>query len=74
MDRIQRLVPTAYGGDDFVGVGGPGDGFGLLVVIVDEAIDGGLQVADALEGTAFAAGLGEDGEKPSTAFRNRMSS
>jgi hypothetical protein len=36
------LVPTGSGGDDFVGIGGPGEGLWLLVVIEDEAIDGGL--------------------------------
>jgi hypothetical protein len=43
------LVPTGSGGDDLVGIGGPGEGLWLLVVIEDEAIDGGLEIDEALE-------------------------
>jgi hypothetical protein len=57
------LVPTGSGGDDLVGIGGPGEGLWLLVVIEDEAIDGGLEIDDALEDAALQAPLGEDGEE-----------
>ena len=57
------MVPTGSGGDDFVWIGGPDEGPGLLVVVGDEAVDGGLEVDDALEDTALEAALGEDGEE-----------
>ena len=56
-------MPTAGGGDDFVWVGGPGEGPGLLVVVGDEAVDGGLEIDDALEDAALEATLGKDGEE-----------
>ena len=44
VDRIQHLVPTAGGGDDGVGIGGPDERFGALVVLGEVAVDGGLEV------------------------------
>jgi hypothetical protein len=38
------LVPTLDGGDDLLGVGGPLEGLGVLVVLGKEAVDGGLEV------------------------------
>lgn len=58
-------MPTLDGCDDFVGIGGPGEGLGLLVVVGDEAIDGGLEVNDRVEDTAFQASL-------STAWRRSL--
>jgi hypothetical protein len=43
------LVPAIDGGDDFFGIGGPFEGFGLLVVFRQEAVDGGLKVDDRVE-------------------------
>jgi len=40
-------MPTIGGGDDFVWIGGPDEGLWLLVVVGDEAIDGGLEIDDA---------------------------
>jgi hypothetical protein len=57
------LVPTGSGGDDFIGIGGPDEGFWGLVVIDQEAIDGGLEIDDALEDAALQAPLGEVGEE-----------
>jgi hypothetical protein len=37
-------MPTIGGGDDFVWIGGPDEGLWLLVVVGDEAIDGGLEI------------------------------
>jgi len=37
------LVPALDGGDDFVGIGGPGEGLWLLVVLGEETVDGGLE-------------------------------
>ena len=56
-------MPTIGGGDDFVWIGGPDEGLWLLVVVGDEAIDGGLEIDDALGDAALQAPLGEDGEE-----------
>ena len=44
VDRFQRLVPPFDSGDNFVGVGGPSEGFGLGIMVGNEAVDGGLQI------------------------------
>ena len=44
---IQYLVPASYCGDSFVGVGDPLEGFAVSVVVVEEAVDGGLKLDDA---------------------------
>ena len=44
VDRLQRLDPSGAGGDDLVWVGLPDEGPGCSVVLVDEAVDGGLEV------------------------------
>ena len=46
VDRIERLVPAPDGGDDFVWIGGPGEGLRFLIVLFEEAVDRGLQVGD----------------------------
>ena len=46
VDRIQHLMPAPDGGDDFFGIGGPGEGLGHLVGLLDEAVDGGLEIDD----------------------------
>ena len=56
-------MPASDGGDDFVGIGGPCEGFGLGVVLVEEAVDGGLKVGDGAEDAALQAPLGQDGEE-----------
>ena len=43
MDRIQHLVPSSDGGDDFVRVLGPSEGSWISVGFGEEALDGGLQ-------------------------------
>jgi len=57
VDGIQRLVPALDGGDDFVGIGCPSEGVGLLVVLGKEAVDGGLEVDDRVEDAALEAAL-----------------
>lgn len=42
-------MPSPDGGDDGVGVGGPGEGLGLDVVLAHEAVDGGLKVDDGVK-------------------------
>jgi hypothetical protein len=39
--------------DDGIGVGGPDEGFGIVVGLAQEAVDGGLQVGDAFEDAAL---------------------
>src|SRR5882724_3733285 len=56
-------MPTCCGGEDFVRIGGPDEGFRLLIVADEEAVDGGLEIDDALEDAALEAALGQDGEE-----------
>ncbi len=42
VDRIQHLAPASDGGDDFVGISGPSEGSGLLVVLREETVDRSL--------------------------------
>src|SRR4051812_28357746 len=63
VDGIQRLVPAYDGGDDLVGVCGPGEGLGVMVGLGEIAVDGGLEVDDRAEDAAFQAPLGEGGEE-----------
>lgn len=58
VDRIQHLMPTSDGGDDFIGIGGPSEGFGVSVVLIEEAIDGGLQIGDGAEDAALEPAFG----------------
>lgn len=41
VDRVQRLVPSHDGGDDAVRIGDPVEGLGVIVGLIDEAVDGG---------------------------------
>ena len=61
-------MPTPDSGDDFVWVCGPGEGFGIIVGLRDEAVDGGLEIDNASEDTALQSLLGKFGEEPSTAL------
>ncbi len=60
VEGIQRLLPTFDGSDDVFGIGGPREGpcFGL-VVLGEEAVDGGLEVDDGVEDAAFQTSLRE---------------
>jgi hypothetical protein len=55
VDRIQQLVPSFVGGDDFVWVCSPSEGLGAIVGFVAEAVDGSLEFANRSEDTAFEA-------------------
>jgi hypothetical protein len=46
------LVPTPDGGDDFVGIDGPGDGLGIIVGLSQEATDGSLEFDELETGRA----------------------
>ena len=59
VDRIQHLVPSFDGGDDFIRVLGPSKGSRVGVGLGEEAIDGGLQLDDGSEHAAFEPPLGE---------------
>jgi len=56
-------VPAPDGGDDFVWMGDPLEGFGFGVVVFEEAVDGGLKVGDGSEDATLEAALGQDGEE-----------
>ena len=68
VDRIQRLVPSSDGGDDFVWISGPCEGLWLFIVLIEEPVDGGLQIDNRRKDTAFQSALCELGEKPSMAL------
>ena len=57
------MVPTLDGGDDFVGIGGPGEGRWVGVVLGDEAVDSGLQIDEGVEDPALEPPFGELGEE-----------
>jgi hypothetical protein len=62
------LEPSVSGGDDFVGIGAPDEGFGLsFIVLIDEAIDGHLQIHDRVEHAVLQAPPCQLGEEPLTA-------
>lgn len=57
------LFSLVNAGDDAVGIGGPDEALGRLVVLSDKAVDGGLQIHDAAEAgspQAFGCQLGEE--------------
>jgi len=62
-------VAARSGGDDFVRIGGPDEGLWLLVMIDDEAVDGGLEIDDApLKTPRLRRRLVRMAKKPSTAL------
>ena len=70
-------MPSCDGGDDFIGVGYPSEGFGVGFVIVEEAVDGRLKVDDRPETLRLRRRLVRMAKKPSTAlspggFRREM--
>ena len=57
------MVPSVDGADDFIRVGGPDEGFGIIVGLVDEAVDGGLEVGDGAEHATLETASGKLGEE-----------
>jgi len=57
------LVPASDGGDDLIGIGGPYEGFGVIVGFPEEAVDGGLEIDDRAKHAASEAALGQLGEE-----------
>ena len=56
-------MAASDGSDDFVGIGGPGEGSGLLIVLLEETVDGGLQVGDGVKDASGEPPLGEGCEE-----------
>ena len=52
-------MPPFDGGNDAVWVGGPDEGLGIFVGLVDEAVDGGLKIGDGAEDAALEPAPGE---------------
>ena len=57
------MVPASDCGDNFVGVGDPLEGFAVSVVVVEEAVDGGLKVDDGSEDAALQPQFAQCGEE-----------
>lgn len=51
-------------GEDSAGIGFPDEWLRVFVVVVEEPIDGGLQVGDRVENAALQPTLGERGKEP----------
>ena len=56
-------MPAPDSGDDAIGIGGPDEGFGIMVGLGDEAVDGLLQFNGGAEHAAFEALLAEFGKE-----------
>ena len=57
------MLPAIDSGDDAVWFGGPDEGFGIVVGLGDEAVDGDMQVVDGAKDTAFQPPAGELGKE-----------
>ena len=57
-------MPAPDGGDDFVGVGGPCEGLGVGIMLVEEAVDCGLEIDDGSEDAPLESPLGQFCEEP----------
>ena len=53
------MAPAVDGGDDLVGIGGPDEGLGVMIGLVEVAVDGGLEVDDGAEDAALQSAPGE---------------
>lgn len=56
-------MPAPDGGDDFVWIGAPDEGSGFLIVLFNEAVDGGLEVDNRMEDAVLQAPPGQCGEE-----------
>ena len=56
-------MTTSHGGDYLVGICDPLEGFRLGIVIVEESVDGSLEVGDGSEHPAFESRLVRNGKK-----------
>ena len=53
------MFPAADFFDDGIGVGGPDEWFGIGIGFLQEAVDGGLEIGDALEQAALESTAGQ---------------
>ena len=56
-------MPAPHSGYNFVRIGLPDEGSGLLVMFLDKAVDGGLQIDDGMKDAVFQPPPCELGEK-----------
>ena len=56
------MEPSFDGGDNSVGAGFPDEGLGVLIVILDEAVTGVLDIDEGVEAAVFKPPLRELGE------------
>ena len=56
-------MPASDGGDDAVRVGCPDERFRVRILLGDEAVDGGLEIDQRMEGAAFEPPSCELGEE-----------
>jgi hypothetical protein len=66
VDRINHLVPMLAGGDDLIGVGGPGEG-PVVVDLREKALDGGLEIDERAKHAALQPSPVSLAKKPSMA-------
>ena len=57
-------MPAPDGGDNFLWIGCPDEGFGLSIVFFQEAIDRDLEIEDRPEHAALQSPFGECCEEP----------
>ena len=56
-------MSASDGGDDFIGIGGPLEGLGFIIVLGEKPVDGGLKIDDRSEDAALETPLGESREE-----------
>jgi hypothetical protein len=64
------VVLTSDSSDDLVGIGGPDEGLGIVIGLGEVAADGGLEVDQRSEHTAFQPSFRHLAKKPSTALNH----
>ena len=56
-------MPSPDVGDDFVRISFPDEGARLVIMLFDEAVDGGLKIYDGVEDAVFQAPAGQLGKE-----------
>ena len=71
-------MPAPDGGDNLIGIGLPDKRPGFLIMLFDEAVDGGLESDDGVKHAAFQPSVGQlgeealDGVQPGTRRRHEV--
>ena len=65
-------MPSFDGGDDFVWIGGPGEGLWVVVDLGEEAVDGELDADDGRKTPRFRRRFESFAKKPSTALSQKQ--